>query len=103
MTPLDSLACVHLNLGRLPPPGRTASKARTIGVQAQDITASQLTTVDLGNLAAILLKSSTAASSSSVISAARTSGEGSASVSVKFLSLIQNRSRLSLSRLRISS
>ena len=55
------------------------------------------------SLAAILVNCSSAASRSSAISAARMSGAGNASVSVRLLSLIQNRSRLSLSRLRSSS
>jgi hypothetical protein len=46
-----------------------------------------------------LVNCSSAASRSSAISPARMSGGGSESVSVKLLSFIQNRSRLSLSRL----
>ena len=53
--------------------------------------------------AAILVNCSSAASKSSAISLAITSGGGSESVSVRLLSLIQKRSRLSLSRLSRSS
>jgi len=48
--------------------------------------------------AAILLNCPSAASKSSAISAAMISGAGRASVSVRLLSLIQNKSRLGLSR-----
>ena len=58
---------------------------------------------DFGSFLAILVKRSKAVSSSSAISVAMMSGAGSESVSVRLLSLIQKRSRLSLSRLRSSS
>jgi hypothetical protein len=57
----------------------------------------------LASRAAIFVNCSNAVSRSSAISAARISGAGSASVSVRLLSLIQNRSRLSLSRFNSSS
>ena len=53
--------------------------------------------------AAILVNCSSAASRSSAISAAMMSGGGSESVSVRLLSLIQKRSRFSLSRFSRSS
>ena len=55
------------------------------------------------SLMAILVNCSSAASRSSAISVAMMSGAGSESVSVRLLSLIQKRSRLSLSRLSSSS
>ena len=58
---------------------------------------------DFGSFAAILVNRSSAVSRSSAISAARMSGAGRESVSVRLWSLIQKRSRLSLSRLSSSS